>query len=217
MTNKVSELDSQIADLKTSLDDANEENKEVSSKITVYKGKIEAEKTKKISLDIKLSKKKAEIEAVKNENNRLELTINELEGRLSEQDKLLEKLQREQEYSMQHHRSTERAINDMAGQDFHELMRGLEMQNESTKSQRRSNSSTAVKEGENEILEKENEILKAKCKEIEIENQSLKDKISKSEKVTLMDKLVKENQSLREDLERSRKSKSKNLRRLRRL
>ena len=207
LTTKVSDLEVQIEDLKNSLDDTNEENKALLSKISVYKEKIEAEKTKNITLDIELSKKKAEIEAMKNERKRLEITNSELEGKLNEQNKFFEKLQREQEYNTQHHRSTERAMNNMVGQDFQELMRGIEGQSETSRSLRNSNNSTAARDGEKEILEKENEILKAKCRETEFENQSLKERINRSEEIKLMDRLTRENQSLREDLEKSKKRK----------
>ena len=204
-SNQVSDLEIQIDDLKTKLEETNEINQGLKGKIEVYKESIEAEKTKNISLDIDITKKKAEIDLLKNEKRTLEIMNSELEGKVHEQNKIMEKLYKEHEETARHHKSTGRAFEKMEGQDFQELMRCLEKENETLRSVRKTNS-VVVDNGEKEILEKEIEILKKKLMEVETENEGLRGQISKSNEVHTIEKLNKENQNLKEEMEKYKRN-----------
>jgi len=204
-SNQVSDLEIQIDDLKTKLEETNEINQGLKGKIEVYKESIEAEKTKNISLDIDITKKKAEIDLLKNEKRTLEIMNSELEGKVHEQNKIMEKLYKEHEETARHHKSTGRAFEKMEGQDFQELMRCLEKENETLRSVRKTNS-VVVDNGEKEILEKEIEILKKKLMEVETENEGLRGQISKSNEVHAIEKINKENQNLKEEMEKYKRN-----------
>lgn len=201
---RVSDLDVQVEELKTELDEVREVNKGLLNKIEVYKEKLEAEKTKNISMDIDATKKKAEIDSLKSEKKRLEFINNELEGKINDLNKFLERVQREQQDSARHHRSTDRALNQMTGQDFTELIRGLERENEALRSGKKG-SISMIEDGEKEILEKENEILKAKCIEIQTENEAMKDQVAKSRDIQVMERLLRENANLKEEVDKLKK------------
>lgn len=205
LSNQVSDLEIQIDELKIKLEETDQINQGLKGKIEVYKESIETEKTKNISLDVDLTKKKAEIDLLKNEKRTLEIMNSELEGKVHDQNKLLEKLYKEHEETARHHKSTGRAFDKMEGQDFHELMRCLEKENETLRSTRKS-SSTVVDNGEKEILEKEIELLKKKLIEVETENEGLRGQIAKSIEVLTMERLNKENQNLREEVEKHKRN-----------
>ena len=203
-SNQVSDLEIQIDDLKIKLEETDQINQGLRGKIEVYKESIEAEKTKNITLDIDITKKKAEIDLLKNEKRTLEMLNNELEGKIHEQNKLLERLYKEHEETARHHKSTGRAFDKMEGQDFNELMRCLEKENETLKSSAKKNSSIVMDNGEKEILEKEVELLKKKLVEVETENEGFR--ISKSNEGQTIERIIKENQILKEEIEKYKRN-----------
>jgi len=145
---------------------------------------------------------------LKTEKKTSELTNNELEGKVNELNKLLERMRIEHENAAFTHRNTERAMNQMAGEDFRDLMRGLEKENETLRSAKKATGSLVLDDAEKEILEKEIELLKSKIAEIETENQNLRDQIEKSEDVQKKEKMMRENQNLKEEVERQKRKNS---------
>jgi len=201
-------LEAEIDSLRLQLTNVNKDNQALLGKIELYKEKIEAEKTKNISLDIDLTKKKAEIDLLKTEKKTLELANNELEGKVNDQNKLLDRIRLEHENAAYSHRNTERAMTNMAGEDFRDLMRGLERENETLRSAKKAGGSLVLDDAEKEILQKEIDILKKKCMEIETENQSLRDQVEKSQDVHNMERITRENQNLKQEVKRKNSSAS---------
>ena len=201
-------LETEIEDLKLKLSNANHDNQNLLGKVELYKEKIEAEKTKNISLDIDVTKKKNEIDLLKTEKKTLELANNELEGKVNELNKVLERIRIEHEHAAMSHRNTEREMANMAGEDFRDLMRGLEKENETLRSAKKATGSLVLDDAEKEILEKEIQLLKNKCVEIETENHKLRDQLEKSQDVQNKEKMMKENQNLKEEVEKIKRKNS---------
>jgi len=200
ITGKVSELEGEIEAQKSKNEELQKTIESLNNKINMYKEKIEQEKTNNISLELELTKRNSEIESLKQEKKRLEISNSDLESRVEELNKLLEKLQREQEDKSQN-TQTENVLNQIAG-DFHELLANLEKENEILKNEKRDAEKLA---SEKEILDKENLLLKNKLKELESENQSLKEKVAASEDVKIVEKLNRENYRMKEEMEKLKK------------
>lgn len=204
LTRKVSDIEEELERNKEKIEELNKANESLQNKINTYKEKLEAEKTNNISLDIELTKRKTEIETLKSEKKRLEATNSELEDKVHEQNRAIEKHQMEYEDAMRNYSNTNKAMNQLAGQDFREIIGDLEKKNTESKSEvlETASATAATIEGEKEILQQENGILKNKCKEAQLENESLKR--SKAEDDKLKEKLNNENNSLKEEIERLR-------------
>jgi chromosome segregation ATPase len=200
LTVKVSELEGDIDKFKSKIDELNKNNEALQSKMSTYKEKLETEKTNNISLDIELTKKKTEIEGLKSEKRRLEATNNDLETKIHEINRTIEKQTREREDTERHYANTDKAMNELAGFQGMDVSEEAEAKAEAAAAHR---DKSAIHEGEREILQQENDILKAKCKEIQIENENLKS--GKNENTKAYDKLDSDNRTLKEELEQLRK------------
>ena len=191
LTRKVSEIEEELERNKEKIEELNKANESLQSKINTYKEKLETEKTNNISLDIELTKKKTEVETLKNEKKRLEAANSELEDKVHEQNRAIEKHQMEYEDAMRNYSNTNKAMAQLAEQDFSAgLKSGAQ------------DPASATIEGEREILQQENGILKNKCKEVQVENESLKRTKADDEKIK--EKLNNENNNLKEEIERLR-------------
>lgn len=192
LTRKVSEIEEELERNKEKIDELNKANESLQSKMNTYKEKLETEKTNNISLDIELTKRRTEVETLKSEKKRLEAANADLEDKVNEQNRAIEKHQMEYEDAIRNYSNTNKAMNQLAGQDF------------KSESQEAANATAATIEGEKEILQQENNILKNKCKETQIENEALKRTRADDEK--LKEKLNNENNSLKAEVEKLKKS-----------
>lgn len=197
MNDKINEVQEEAEKYRKKIDELTKANEAIQGKMNTYKEKLEAEKTTNISLDIELTKKKTEIEALKSEKKRLEATNNDLENKVHDQNKAIEKHIREREERSNYFGSTERTISQF--QDF--------QQDDSEQYLGHEGKAAAIREGEKEILEQENTILKAKCKEIQIENEELKQ--SKNSDSKAVEALSNENNALRQEIENLKNKTSK--------
>lgn len=198
---------SKIDELRIDLEKKNEKIRDLegvkeslNAKMDKYKAQIAEEKNKNINLEIDLTRKVTEIENMKNEKRRTELTIADLEAQLHDAQQQIEQLNLEKEElsKLPTNGALTGFIND--GSDFYQITAKLEKELEDHRKEH--GNKPGVDEVELEILQKENEVLKAKCKEIQVENEELKLKVKSSESVLKMEKLLLENETLREDLKK---------------
>jgi protein HOOK3 len=190
LTIRMTEVEEELERHKKKVEELTKTNEVTQTKMNTFKEKLEAEKTANISLDIELTKKNTEINALKNEKKKLEATNTELETKIHDQNRIIEKQIREREDSVRHYGGTEKAMNELAG---------FEREDENAE---KSEHTAAVSEGEKEILQSENAILKAKCKEIQIENEKLK--VTRNSDTEALEKLIHENNTLKEEIDKVR-------------
>lgn len=187
LTIRMTEVEEDLERQKKRVEELTKTNEATQTKMNTFKEKLEAEKTANISLDIELTKKNTEINALKNEKKKLEATNAELETKIHDQNRVIEKQIREREDSTRHYAGTEKVMNELAA---------FEGEDED----KTENYASAANEGEREILQSENAILKAKCKEIQIENEKLK--VTRNSDTEALEKLIHENNTLKEDLDK---------------
>ena len=211
-----SKLASQINEMETQLINQDNRNKEIMennenllNKMNFWKDKFSAESQRNINLDVELTKKVTDIEALKSEKRRLENVNNHLEQRLHEQEKTIEMLERECEnmkFSSGANVAIDRFLNKFSGQDFHEIITNLEEENRELRAKKSEPQSLDLTNGEQEILKNENEVLRTKCKQVEVDNESLRKAVAKSEDIKYIEKLTHENQNLKQELEKTKKA-----------
>ena len=206
---QMSDMEKQSVNQRNKIEELSAYNENLSTKVNVYREKIEHEKTRNISLDVELTRRSTEISALKTEKKRLESLISELESKLQEQSKVIERHEREFENKRLFGGSigAERYAGKASGQDFQEIIQTLEKENESLRlKQNEVLQPVLMEDGEAEILKKENEIIKAKCKEIEAENENLRKLIATSEDVKHVDRITNDNQVLKQEVEKVKKA-----------
>jgi len=205
LTIQLTEMEKVQGDQRSKIEELNSYNESLMNKINLYRDKIEVEKTKNISLEIEMNKKTSALESLKGEKKRLENLNHQLEQRLQEQTRMIEKQERENENSklLGSNGAVDRFLDKISGQDFQEIINALERENEALKS--RQFDKEFLEDGEMEILKKENEILKSKCKEIELDNENLKKLVAKSEDIKYMERITNDNNNLKQEAEKARK------------
>lgn len=209
MALQMSDMEKQSVNQRNKIEELSAYNENLSTKVNVYREKIEHEKTRNISLDVELTRRSTEINSLKNERKRLENLISELESKLQDQSKVIERHEREFENKRLFGGSigAERYAGKAGGHDFQEIIQTLEKENETLKlKQSEGLQPVMMEDGEAEILKKENEIIKAKCKEIESENENLRKMIATSEDVKYMDRITNDNQVLKQEVEKVKKA-----------
>ncbi len=192
LTIRMTEVEEELERHKKRVEELTKTNEVTQTKMNTFKEKLEAEKTANISLDIELTKKNTEINALKNEKKKLEATNTELETKIHDQNRIIEKQIREREDSVRHYAGTEKVMNELAG---------FEGEDEAAEKNEH-HATAAISEGEKEILQSENAILKAKCKEIQIENEKLK--VTRNSDTEALEKLIHENNTLKEEVDKLR-------------
>jgi len=192
LTIRMTEVEEELERHKKKVEELTKTNEVTQTKMNTFKEKLEAEKTANISLDIELTKKNTEINALKNEKKKLEATNTELEAKIHDQNRIIEKQIREREDSVRHYAGTEKVMNELAG---------FEGEDEAAEKNEH-HATAAISEGEKEILQSENAILKAKCKEIQIENEKLK--VTRNSDTEALEKLIHENNTLKEEIDKLR-------------
>ena len=206
LTLQLTEMEKAHIDQRNKIEELTTYNESLMTKINVYRDKIEAEKTKNISLEIEINKKTTALESLKGERKRLENLNNQLEQKLQDQTRLIEKQERENENTrlLGSNAAVDRFLDKISGQDFQEIISALERENETLKSKQFDKN--FLEDGEIEILKKENEILKTKCKEIELDNENMKKLVAKSEDVKYIEKLTNDNSNLKQEAEKAKKA-----------
>jgi len=206
LTLQLTEMEKAHIDQRNKIEELTTYNESLMTKINVYRDKIEAEKTKNISLEIEINKKTTALESLKGERKRLENLNNQLEQKLQDQTRLIEKQERENENTrlLGSNAAVDRFLDKISGQDFQEIISALERENEALKSKQFDKN--FLEDGEIEILKKENEILKTKCKEIELDNENMKKLVAKSEDVKYIEKLTNDNSNLKQEAEKAKKA-----------
>ena len=204
LTVKITETEEELQKYKNKVDESHRVNEALQSKFNTYKEKLETEKTNNISLDIELTRKKAEIESLKSEKKRLDITNADLEKKLHDQNRAVEKYMREHEDNLRHYSNTDKAMNELAGQNF---LSGDDDKQSGTSSD--THTTAAANDGEKEILQQENKILIAKCKQIQVENESLK--TGKEDESRAREKFENENNRLKEEITRLKSASEANV------
>jgi chromosome segregation ATPase len=193
LTEKCTELETQQELTQTKIAELEDENEAFKTKVKKYQDQFTAEKDKNINLDLTITKRDAEIEALKNDKKRLEVSFTESETRINDMTRQLEALRHEREDTARIHVSTERAMAQIAQSGYDNLKpKGMQSQQ------------MVEAESDKEFLEKEIEILKAKCKDLQKDNELLKIRNDKLEAETpkLVEKVTKENEGLKEEVVR---------------
>ena len=152
------------------------------------------EKDKNINLEMTITKKEAELEILRNEKKRLEVSINEIESRVHDQQKQIEIYKHEDTSRI--HQSTERALAQISSQTGAEYACLLEQ--ESMRKPKKLEKS-AEEESEQELMQKDNELFSEKCKALQKENEQYKLKIE-IELLKQIQNLNKENETLKEEV-----------------
>lgn len=206
---QMSDMEKQSVTHRNKIEELSAYNENLSAKVNVYREKIEAEKTRNITLDVELTRRATEIDALKIEKKRIESLCNDLELQVKEQNKLIERHEKEFENRRMFGSSlgVDRFGGKSSGQDFQEIIMALEKENEALRLGKSEVVQAVVMEdGEAEIIKKENEIIKNKCKQIEAENENLRKVISSSEDVKYVERITNDNQELKKEVEKVKKA-----------
>lgn len=202
-TLQLGEMENQLITQRTKIEELNSVNENLTTKVNVYRDKIEAEKTRNIHLDLELTRKNAEIDHLKSEKKRVDALNADMNDMINEQSKEIERLERERENNAR--------IGGFShpGQSLlsQEIIMNLEKDNEILR--QKQGQPVILEDGEAEIIKKENEILKTKCKEIEKDNETLRKVVSKSEDVKYVEKITTDNETLKQEVEKVKKARIK--------